>query len=41
MQQAARVCEYTAFMYLGEPIEFYRTRRVSDPHRARRRLFAR
>src|SRR5947199_5238367 len=28
MQQAARVSEYTAFMYLGELIEFDRTRRV-------------
>ncbi|MBV9067017.1 MAG: phosphate ABC transporter ATP-binding protein PstB [Methylobacteriaceae bacterium] len=28
MQQAARVSEYTAFMYLGELIEFGRTRRV-------------
>jgi phosphate transport system ATP-binding protein len=28
MQQAARVSEYTAFMYLGELIEFERTRRV-------------
>ncbi len=28
MQQAARVSEYTAFMYLGELIEFGRTRRI-------------
>jgi len=28
MQQAARVSEYTAFMYLGELIEFDRTRRI-------------
>jgi phosphate transport system ATP-binding protein len=28
MQQAARVSEYTAFMYLGELVEFDRTRRV-------------
>jgi phosphate transport system ATP-binding protein len=28
MQQAARVSEFTAFMYLGELIEFDRTRRV-------------
>jgi phosphate transport system ATP-binding protein len=28
MQQAARVSEYTAFMYLGELIEFDRTRRA-------------
>jgi phosphate transport system ATP-binding protein len=28
MQQAARVSQYTAFMYLGELIEFDRTRRV-------------
>jgi phosphate transport system ATP-binding protein len=28
MQQAARVSEYAAFMYLGELIEFDRTRRV-------------
>jgi phosphate transport system ATP-binding protein len=28
MQQAARVSEYTAFMYLGELVEFGRTRRV-------------
>jgi phosphate transport system ATP-binding protein len=28
MQQAARVSEYTAFMYLGEVIEFNTTSRI-------------
>jgi phosphate transport system ATP-binding protein len=28
MQQAARVSEYTAFMYLGELIEFAPTKKV-------------
>ena len=32
MQQAARVSSYTAFMYLGELIEFDRDR--EDLHRA-------
>ena len=28
MQQAARVSDYTAFMYLGELIEFDRTEKI-------------
>jgi phosphate transport system ATP-binding protein len=33
MQQAARVSEYTAFMYLGELVEFDETDRIfTNPH---------
>ena len=35
MQQAARVSDYTAFMYLGELIEFDET--SQDLHRARQK----
>ncbi len=28
MQQAARVSDYTAFMYLGELVEFDRTEKI-------------
>jgi phosphate transport system ATP-binding protein len=30
MQQAARVAEYTAFMYLGELIEYDRTKKIFE-----------
>jgi phosphate transport system ATP-binding protein len=39
MQQAARVSDYTAFMYLGELVEFGDTNTVfTNPKQADRRL---
>jgi phosphate transport system ATP-binding protein len=36
MQQAARVSDYTAFMYLGELIEFDETSKIFTAPRDRR-----